>query len=27
VYSILFEGVPAESLVKKLMTRPLKEEL
>ena len=26
VYSILFEGVPAESLVKKLMTRPLKEE-
>jgi len=27
VYSILFEGVPAESLVEKLMTRPLKEEL
>jgi len=27
VYSILFEGVPAESLVNKLMTRPLKEEL
>ena len=27
VYSILFEGVPAENLVKKLMTRPLKEEL
>ena len=26
VYSILFEGVPAESLVNKLMTRPLKEE-
>ena len=26
VYSILFEDVPAESLVKKLMTRPLKEE-
>ena len=26
VYSILFEGVPAESLVEKLMTRPLKEE-
>ena len=27
VYSILFEGVPAESLVEKLMTRPLKEEI
>jgi len=26
VYSILFEGVPAESLVNKLMTRPIKEE-
>ena len=26
VYSILFEGVPAEGLVKQLMSRPIKEE-